>query len=130
MNLHAIAAPAIAAVNPPVSCVLQVSTGYTTAADGTQVPSYATVTGVWADVQPLTWSDMQKLGGMNLQGTRRKIYLSGNTEGVDRQAIKGGDLIQMPNMPDFPGPTTWLVAQVLEWFQGWCSVAATLQNGS
>ena len=47
--------------------------------------------------------------------------------GPNRQAIKGGDLFTMPSLPTFPGPTTWLVTQVLEHFEGWTSVALTLQ---
>lgn len=130
MNLHAIVSGAIGQINPPVNCSLSISTGYTTQADGTRVPTYATYSGFLAQVQALSWTDLQKVGGLNLTGIRRKVYLSGNIEGVDRQAVKGGDLIVMPWLPDFPGPTTWLVNQQLEWWPEWCSLAVTLQNGS
>lgn len=127
MNLLAITAGAIAAVNPTVLCTVKVSTGYTVAADGTQVPTYATTTGVPAQVQALGYTDTMKLGGLNIEGIRRAIYFNGNVEGLDRQAIKGGDLIIMPSLPGFAGPTTWLVAQQLEWWPDWSKVAATLQ---
>lgn len=127
MNLHAIVSPAIGVVNPPVFCALMISTGYTIQPDGTQSPTYATFNDVPVQVQALGYTDLIKMGGLNIEGTRRKGYFYGNIEGVDRQAIKGGDLVMMPSLPTFPGPTTWLVAQVLEHFEGWTSVALTLQ---
>lgn len=127
MNLHQIVAGAIGTVNPPVFCTLKMSTGYTIAADGKQVSTYSTINDVPVQVQALTYTDLMKLGAMNIQGTRRKAYLNGNWEGVDRAAIKGGDLFVMPSLPTFPGPTTWLVAQPLEHYEGWTSVAITLQ---
>lgn len=127
MNLHAIVSPAIGVVNPPVFCTLMISTGYTIQPDGTQVPNYATFNDVPVQVQALGYTDLMKMGGLNIESTRRKGYFYGNIEGIDRQAIKGGDLVQMPSLPTFPGPTTWLVAQVLEHFEGWTSVALTLQ---
>lgn len=129
MNLHAIAASCVGAVNPPVACVVKVSTGYTIGPDGTQNPVYEVYTGVFAQVQPLTSGDLRHLDALNITGIARKFYLTGNVEGIDRQAKKGGDLIQMPSLPNFPGPTTWLIVQVMEWWQEWCCVAGTLQNG-
>jgi len=77
-------------------------------------------------VQPITWRDLQLLDGINLQGTRAKIFVYGQVEGLVRVDKRGGDLIT------FPDGKVWLVAQVLEGWHtaGWCSVAATLQNGS
>lgn len=60
----------------------------------------------------------------------RGIYVTGNSEGVNRAALKGGDLFIMPNLPSFPGPTVWLATQVLEHWDGksgWTKVAVTLQ---
>lgn len=129
MNLQAITAGAVGAINPPVLCDLRVSVGYAIGGDGTQAPAYAAFTGIPCQVQALTYSDLMKTGGTNQQGTRRAIYMQGNIEGLDRQAIKGGDLIVMPDLPDFPGPTTWLVAQAIEHWPGWSKLAVTLQNG-
>jgi hypothetical protein len=128
MNLHGIVAGYIGVVNPPILCTLQVSTGYTIGPDGSQIPTYDTFEGVPADVQALSYTDMMKMGGLNIQGTRRAIWLTGNFEGLNREAGKGGDLITMPSLPNLPGPTTWLVAQVSEWWQDWVHVIATLQN--
>jgi hypothetical protein len=127
MNLHAIVAGAVGAINPPIMCVLMVSTGYTIMADGTQVPSYQTYVDVPADVQALSYSDLMKMSGLNIQGTRRAVYLTGNFEGLNREARKGGDLLMMPSLPGFIGPTTWLVAFVSEWWQDWCKIIVTLQ---
>lgn len=127
MNLHGIVRSAIGTVNPEVLCMLQISTGYNQQADGTQSPNYATFANIPVQVQALTYTDLMKLGAMNIQGTRRACYINGQLEGVDRQAIKGGDLLTMPDMPGFPGPTTWLVAQVLEAWADWTKVAITLQ---
>lgn len=81
-----------------------------------------------AQVQPLTWKDLQQLDGLNLAGERRKIYLYGATDSVVRVQRKGGDLITIADGGVHAG--VWLVAQSLEQFPDWCSVAATLQNGS
>lgn len=80
-----------------------------------------------AQVQPMTWRDVLQLQGLNLQGTRKKIYLRGAVDGIVRVALKGGDLVQLPD------GSTWLVAQQLEAFNmtaGWTSAAITLQDGS
>ncbi len=127
VNLHAIVAPAISTINPPTLCMVQISAGYNTQPDGTRTPNYMPAVSAAVDVQALSYTDLMKLGGLNLEGTRRKAYLNGNIEGLDRAAIKGGDLFIMPNLPDFPGPTTWLVATVLEHWPGWTCVALTLQ---
>lgn len=129
MNLSGIVSGAIGTVNPAVSVTLRVSVGYNTQPDGTRTPNYADYANLSAQVQPMSGGDLSKTAGLNLQGIKRSVYLNGNVEGLDRQAVKGGDLIQMPNLPDFPGPTTWLVAAVLEHWPDWSKVVATLQNG-
>lgn len=129
MNLHQVVSGAIGAVNPFVLSEWKVSAGYNTLADGTRTPNYRVVEGVPIQVQALSFTDLQKLGSLNIEGTRRKVYMNGNVEGLDRQAIKGGDLITMGNLAGFPGPTVWLVAQVLEHWPDWSALAITLQNG-
>lgn len=78
-------------------------------------------------VQALGYKDLQQVDGLNLNGTRRKIYLFGVSSGVVRSLQKGGDLLTDGN------GDVWLVAMVLEQWQhgeGWASVAVTLQDGS
>lgn len=80
---------------------------------------------VQGQVQPISWRDLQQLQGLNLQGDRNKIYFYGRVDGVIRPGKKGGDLVTAPD------GSVYLIAQVLEQWNGrWCSVAATLQNGS
>lgn len=123
MNLHGLASGAIAAVNPFVPLTWKASIGYTTNADGTRTPNYAAPVTVMGQVQALQYRDIQQIDGLNLQGTRRKIYFYGEVDGLVRSLSKGGDLIL-----DGQG-NTWLVAMVLEQWPDWCSVAVTLQNG-
>lgn len=131
MNLHAIVSGAIGSVNPNVPATIQISTGYVTAPDGSRVPTYATVAAV-AQVQALSFRDLTAIDGLNLNGTRRAIYLFGKFDGVVRPSEKGGDLITLTGGAN---AGVWLTAMVLEqWSDGepaaWCKVACTLQNDS
>jgi hypothetical protein len=126
MNLHGIVAPIIAGVNPMVVARVQVSTGYTTGADGGRVPTYGPVISVTAQVQPLTSRDLQQIEGLNIQGTLKAIYLCGDLKGAVRSELKGGDLVTLPD------GTVWLVVQMLESWgltAGWSKSAMVLQNG-
>lgn len=128
----------VAAVNPRVRATFQSSTGSATNADGTQAPTYAPSVQVWAQAQALSTTDLQHVDGLNLQGINRSIYIEGRWEGVDRPAVKGGDLITMND------GSVWLVVAVPEdwtrfpvvapspgqYRRGWCRVVATLQDGS
>lgn len=135
LNLHGIVSSQIAAVNPSQRCTIQYSQGSTIASDGTRTPSYSTPTPMQAQVQAMTWRDLQQTDGLNLQGTRRTIYLFGDVEGIIRVTQQGGDLITFPDaVAGLPAGSVWLVAQALETWSsgggGWCAVAATLQDPS
>lgn len=82
---------------------------------------------VKAQVQALTFRDLTQIDGLNLQGTRRGIYLFGKVDGLVRAENKGGDLIAIA---DGVHAGIWLVAMVLEQWPGWVKVAATQQNGA
>lgn len=127
MNLHGIVAGAIGVVNPQIPVALQVNTGSTTAPNGTQTPTYAPPINVMAQVQPVTWKDLQQLEALNIQGIRWKAYLYGQVDGVVRAERKGGDLITIATGRH---QGVWLVAQVLEQFPDWVACAITLQNGA
>ncbi len=127
MNLHSIVSPLISAVNPPVTATLQASTGYTTSPDGRRVPAYATPVTLIVQKQPLQSTDLQQIAGLNITGTKCKLYLSGSWQGVIRATQEGGDLVTLPDA------SVWLVVMVLEdWAKqdGWTSVACVLQDGS
>jgi len=128
VNLHALVAPAIGTVNPHVSATLRRAGGYTTQADGTQVPSYQNYP-VVAQVQALSAGDLRQLEGLNIQGARRAVYISGHAFGVVRVGRQGGDLFVFPS-GTLPEGDVWLCVHVLEQWPDWCKCALTLQNGS
>jgi hypothetical protein len=119
MNLHGLVRSAIGTVNPEIPVTIRSSTGYTTAPDGSQVPSYSTLA-TTGQRQALSGGDIMRLNNLNVQGVTEKMYLTGNYEGVFRVLSKGGDLM------DFGGQT-YLVSAVLERWPDWCCVALTLQ---
>lgn len=124
MNLHSIVGPIVAAVNPWVIASYQRSTGSTTSADGTRVPTYANPVNVQVQMQASTYKDLAQMQGLNQNGEKRSMYISARWEGVSRPESRGGDLITLPC------GTVWLVVQVLEnWHQtdGWAKVGVTKQ---
>jgi len=124
MNLNAVAAPLVGAVNPHQPANVQVSTGYATLPGGIRTPQYQTFAGVTAQVQELSTADLRQLDMLNVQGSTRKVYVSGEVDAVLRFARKGGDLITLAD------GTVWLTTAVLERWPDWCCVACVLQNGS
>lgn len=120
MNLHGIVRRAITTVNADVPGVMMVSLGtYTTDAAGHRVPAYSEQD-VTVQLQPLTYTDLMKLDGLNLQGIKKKAYVNGNFEGVNRSKQKGGDKLIVNG-------ETWLITQPLEEWTDWCAFAVTLQ---
>jgi hypothetical protein len=79
-------------------------------------------------IQPITWRDLQQMDGINLGGVRWKIYLYGEVDAVVRPEKKGGDLITIFAPNQHAG--VWLVAQVLEAWNGWVCAAIVLQDGA
>lgn len=123
MNLHGLAAPLIGVVNPFVPASMQISTGYTTAPDGSRVSTYSTVTGR-AQVQAATYLDLKQIEGLNQNGSKNSIYFYGEFNGVLRPAKKGGDLVTLTTGPN---AGVWLIVQVLEQWPDWCKAAVVLQ---
>lgn len=121
MNLHAIVAGAIAVVNPMIAATLRVSTGYTTAPNGSQVPAYADSVPITVQMQPLPTDDLKLVEGMGIQGIRQKFYAFGNIKGMVRKDGTGGDMIQLAD------GTVWKTVIVTEDWPDWCSVIATQQ---
>lgn len=124
MNLHAIAAPFVGIVNPPVTGSWWQNSGYTTDDSGKREPILTEVTGVSFQVQALTGPELERLDGLNIQGVKRAVYMNGLPNAVDRTDDAGGDLF------DFSG-ATWLVVGILEcWGSGddaWSRVAVVKQ---
>lgn len=127
MDLLSIASPFTAIVSPFVTATVQTSTGYATAADGTQVPSYSTAT-FQVQPQPLAYTDLTQLDGLSIQGVRRAIYANNaDIEGVVRVDSRGGDLLTFPP-GTFPEGNVWKAVLVLEHWQDWVKVAVVLQG--
>lgn len=123
MDLHGIASSAIGAVNPFVPVTIQISTGSTISADGTPVPTYDDpIEGVSAQIQPMTGRELSQVDALNIQGTKRGMYLEGNIDAIQRLNQKGGDLITTED------GAVWLTVLVLESWPDWCKAAITMQN--
>lgn len=123
MDLHGIVSSAIGAVNPFVPVTIQISTGSTISADGTPVPTYDDpIDGVSAQIQPMTGRELSQVEGLNIQGTKRGMYLEGNIDAIQRLNQKGGDLITMED------GSVWLTVLILEMWPDWCHAAITLQQ--
>ena len=80
-----------------------------------------------AQVQPITWRDLQQMEGVNLGGVKWKAYLYGEVDAVVRPEKKGGDLIIISTGRH---QGVWLVTQILEQWPDWCVAAIVQQNGS
>lgn len=126
MDLNSLASPLISTVNPKTPAIVKISAGYETLPSGQRQPKYALPQlQAMAQVQPLTFRDIQQIEGLNLQGIRVGIYLYGKLDGLVRSQGKGGDLVVIPTGVH---AGTYLVALVLEQWPDWVKVAATLQN--
>lgn len=125
MDLHSLASPLISVVNPKTPATVKISAGWTTLPSGAREPKYLLPTlSVLAQVQPMTFRDIQQIEGLNLQGVRVGIYLYGKLDGLVRSQGKGGDLVIIGGGVH---AGTYLVAMVLEQWPDWVKVAATLQ---
>ena len=125
MNLHGIVSGYIASINNWITGSYQQSTGYTTGADGTRAPSYATAVPLQIQMQAMTSGDLRQVSGLNLNGELRVMYCNGAIEDVDRPQALGGDLITLPDA------SRWLVVKVLEnWntTSGWTKFVVVRQN--
>lgn len=132
VNLRAIVNQVTRAINPNVTVTLLRNLGSLKKGAGVRVPQYGKGL-VEVQVQSLSFSDLQLLDGLNIQGTRKAVYLDGAVFGVVRVDQKGGDLLVFERglMPE---GTTWLAVHVLEQWQdgkagaSWAKVAITLQD--
>jgi len=127
MNLHGVVRGPVNAINPDIQGLILRSAGYDTKLDGYRRPKYLQAQSISLQVQALAGGDLRHAEFLNLQGVLRAVYLFGDTQGVERVAVKGGDLLQFPEYPGAP-ITNWLVTEVLEtWNPGWSKVIATQQ---
>jgi len=120
MNLHQIVRGAITTVNPDVSGVLKVSSGFTTAPGGKRVQSYTDVD-VIVQMQSLSSTDLKQVDAINVQGILQSAYLNGNFNGINRPEQQGGDMLIVDGK-------TWLVVKVAELYPDWCHLIVNLQR--
>lgn len=123
MNLHAIVAPIIAAVNPMTAATWLQSTGSTVNADFSRTPSFSS-TPILVQNQALSASDLRHLDMLNIETVTRKVWANCSLQGVNRATGQGGDLLKF-------GGRTWLVTVVFEMWDNsgpWSSVGLTQQN--
>jgi len=121
MNLHGIVRGAIGTVNPHVPAQMLVPNGtFTTSPAGKKTPAYNDPVDVSVQLQPLSYTDLKQVDGLNLQGILRAAYVNGNFEGVNRLKGKGGDKLLVNG-------ETWLIVQPLEEWPDWCKFVVTLQ---
>ena len=126
VNLRAVANSLTKAVNPNVQAVLDHSAGSITLPSGKRTPQFIAVP-VEVQVQALSYSDLQQVDSLNIQGVRRAIYSNDQMFSIVRVGQKGGDLITFAP-GTLPEGDTWLCAHVLERWGPWCKVAVTLQD--
>lgn len=129
VNVRAAANVATSAVNPNVAALVQISTGYTTAANGVQAPSYATPIPLTIQIQALSKKDVEHLDSLNISGAERAVYANMQLTAVDRVKQSGGDLITFTDPGDGVAHV-WLVTALLEGFStaGWSRAAITRQK--
>lgn len=96
---------------------------------GQRTSGYTTFTGIPMNVQALSGPDLDHASGLNIQGTIRVAYLNGQVQAVQRPAIKGGDILQIPTGLTSAPYDTWLCVSVVEAFDvdGWSKVMIQLQ---
>lgn len=126
MNLHGMVRGVIPMVNPDQTITLQRSTGYTTAPNGKQSPSFDAPVSGRAQIQPMGRGDLRHMAELNITGVFRTVYLYGHWMGVVRADKTGGDVLSFPQAPGFP-VAQWKIVDVAETWADWCRVSVVLQ---
>jgi len=127
LNLHNMVRGVVTAVNSDITATLRRNTGYTTGANGKQVPAYADTTGQ-VQVQALGPLELKHMNDMNIQGIARKVYMYGDWGGPIRADATGGDLLMFPRTKGGPAVAWKIVTTFETWTDsGWCAVGVVLQ---
>jgi hypothetical protein len=120
VNLHGIVSGVIGAVNPFVPGQMKISNGYTKDSTFKQVPAFLEPFDVSIQLQALTYSDLQHIDGLNIQGIVKSAYVEGNFNGVNRPRQQGGDYLLLSG-------ETWKIVKVVEEWPDWCKFVINLQ---
>jgi hypothetical protein len=121
IDIRGMANRAIQPINANQTIILTKQTGYTTAEDGSRIPTVDSITLTASQVQPLSSSELRQLEGLNLSTESRGIYFYGESHGVLRAGQNDGDKITLAD------GTRWLVVQVLEQWPTWAKVTVARQ---
>lgn len=122
MNLRALANRSTRTINPNLSGTVRVCTGYTTAATGKRVATYAAPVPATLQVQSLSIKDHEHLQALNITTAERSVFCDLQLSAVLRPDGTGGDLMQFED-------AVWLVVAVLEGWttSGWGKYAVVQQ---
>jgi hypothetical protein len=74
----------------------------------------------------MSGGDLRQVEGLNLNGTKRSVYLYGAANGTVRVSNKGGDLLAFLDGPRIV--RSWLTNIVLEQWPNWVKIAVVLQD--
>lgn len=134
LNLHALVAPAIALVNPPVPAQLFNNVGYDTSPAGHRAPVYGDPVTITPQVQALDGAELELVEGLGIAGVKRLVFVQAVLTAADRANRAGGDLIAFgegPGVPPTLQNTTWLVTVILETWDnpGWSRACIVKQLG-
>lgn len=127
MNIRKIANPAIQIVNPNILIVWMKSIGYLNNDDATRTPQFEEIV-LEAQVQALSAEDLRHESQLNIEGICRTIRIYGNMQGVVRPDVKGGDILKFPEVSTDTVVQFWKITKVMETWDNWCTVVATLLN--
>jgi len=93
---------AIQTVNPDTTAIWQQAIGAVALPNGKIVTRYNNVWSVPVQVQGLDSGELQAVNYLNIEGVLRKVYITGSLDGVNRAAMKGGDLLIFPDYTPTP----------------------------
>lgn len=128
INMHAAVNKAIQTIKVNVPATYLKSTGHTVDPAGVITPTYADPTTPFGiDVQAATAGDLRHTDYANMEVVARKCWMFGNTTGIVRADLKGGDILLFPQVP--AGTIQrWKVVSVAETWAEWCSFLVVLQD--
>lgn len=122
INVRALANAATQNVNPNITVILQVNTGYDIDDAGNQIPTFIEEN-IAVQIQSLSSQEKYNLDLINKQGEFISIYAFGAIDGIRRWLQKGSSRFIFPAYGE-DAPAVWEVNQVMESYRNWTRVLA------
>ena len=122
MNLHSMVSKAIGVINPHISAKFVTHEGWSTSPSGKRVPNQSQPIDVAIQCQALTQDDLVHIAGLNAQGEKCSVYLTGQHSGIVRPDGKGGEQFTLAD------GTIWKVIAVPEQWSDWSKVILCRQT--